>query len=480
MAGWTRRTWLQQAALGAAGAFAGIGAPRSARPAGRDGPILIVAAATGGYSIQDAFLALRESEVSPQRRETLNVYPDDWVEDFGPFRAVQMPEGAPDHLGFAMRGQRRFLQRHRRDLLVYTTRSSAVNHLVAQQRVLNGDGGLRGRTLMEEVASQLGAGRLLANVNMAPTGFAAPGVDPTVPSWAQPVAIANPWLFPLGLHGHQGLRPAWHPEDVARARQLRRSLEDLAPGRSAPRWDAWGALREQAAELEAANLVERLNVAQSSSAWRLEDYGVPPNDAADRLAEAFPYLDLDPFEAQAALAFLLVRAGVSSVVTIGLPMATLDAADRPLNPRAAFDASHGRHRYYQALVWDRYLSVLSSLIDLLQSEPTPDGGTLWDHCVLFMPSEFGRVQHRPGAGGGFGSAHDFEGAGMIASPRVRGGRVWGGVSPVTGRTVGFDRRTGALDPERPGLSEAEAVAAVLAALDLDTRGLPDLSAVRRR
>jgi hypothetical protein len=37
-----------------------------------------------------------------------------------------------------------------------------------------------------------------------------------------------------------------------------------------------------------------------------------------------------------------------------------------------------------------------------------------------------------------------------------------------------------LDPERPGLSEAEAVAAVLAALDLDTRGLPDLSAVRRR
>lgn len=475
---WTRRQVIGGAAAGAAGLL-GVGRARAQAPGDRRH--LIVVAGTGGSSIQDAFWAVRESEAASGQ---VNAFPDAFVTEHGPFRSVRIPPGVPDgsYPGYTTTGQSEFLERHGQDLLLYAFRSSAVNHLVAQKRVLDGDGALGGRTLMEHVADALGGGLPLPNVSMAPSGFASVGTDDTVSGPSRAIPIRSPWAFPLGLHGHRGLSPAWADEDVARMRSLRDRLEDLGPQLTDRRWDRWARARENGQAFEAAQLIQRVNFLRSSPDWPLEAFGIPVSEQAERLAQTFPRLARDPWEAQAALTYLLIRSNASAVVTMGIPLDAVFESGQVLNPRGGFDASHGDHRLNQAIVWDRYLGVVARLIDLLRETPDPDApdgeGTLWDRCVLYMPSEFGRTQTRPGKDEPFGTDHAFDGAGMLVSPRVRGGQSWGAVTPE-GRIVGFDRRTGRVDTAREGLTEREAVAAVLAALDLPTDGLPDLSVVRR-
>ncbi|NJK90293.1 MAG: hypothetical protein HC923_13510 [Myxococcales bacterium] len=87
---------------------------------------LLTVAALGGYSIQDAFLAVRESEAG-SFAPTVNSFPDPWVESTGPFRAVAIPPGEEGFLGMPS-FQPEFVRRNGDQMLVFTHRASSVNH----------------------------------------------------------------------------------------------------------------------------------------------------------------------------------------------------------------------------------------------------------------------------------------------------------------------------------------------------------------
>lgn len=441
----------------------------------------------GGYSIQDAFMAVRESQAGSAAPH-FNAFPDSWVEDIGPFTAVSIP---PDHLsGFGRASfQPDFVRRHGGEMLVYTHRASSVNHPVGQQRVMNGDRAWLGRTIPEAVAAHYGSSHPLANVNMAASGFAEHGTDPSLPSWAKAISVTDPWMFPLALSSHLGLSRPWTGSEVARMRSLRaRRVEAqsdlLRAHRDDPMWSVWRAHRERVQLLESVSAIEKLNLNPSTDERPFDEYGLPTTSDLPRLQAAFPRLTQDPFEAQAALAFLLFKHRFSVTVTIAPAPQQLEIDREIVNAGSAFDASHGIHRRNQALMWTRVLRVADQLISLLKSEPYGNGGeTLWDRTVLFMPTEFGRGQYRVNGEEAFGTAHDLEGAQVVVSPLANGGKVLGEVVPSTGRLRGFDpeARDNVIDARRSGISEAETYAGILHLLGVPTpgSGLPEVSALRR-
>jgi len=437
----------------------------------------------GGYSIQDAFMAIRESEAG-SAAPTINAFPSASVQSIGPFTAVDAPDA--DVPSF----QPEFVRRNRDQMLVYTHRASSVNHPVAQQRVLNGDRAWLGRTMPEAVAAHYGADFPLANVNMAASGFAEHGSDPSLPSWARAVTVPDPWMFPLSLSGHRGLSRSWAATEVARMRDLRARIVEsesrlLDANRDDPVWSLWREHRQRLELLEAASAIEKLNINPSTDERPFDDYGLPTNPDLARLQTAFPRLTRDPFEAQAALAFLLLKHRLSVAVTISVAPQALRLDGVTVNAGSAFDAAHGSHRSSHMLMWTRILKVADRLIELLKSEPYGESGeTLWDRTVLFMPTEFGRGQYRPENAREFGTAHDLEGAQVVVSPLANGGRVLGRVDPRTGRLSAFDpeRTDNVVDDRRSGISEEETYAGILHLLGVPTpgSGLPDVSAFRKK
>lgn len=484
----TRRQILTESVRwGAAASTAFALGPRRARAQGPEPYFLLNVCGLGGYSIQDAFMAIRESEAG-SRAPDVNVFPDAWVESIGPFRAVSIP---PEHVaGFGRESfQPEFVRRHGGQMLVYTHRASSVNHPVAQQRVLNGDRAYLGRTIPEAVAAHYGRDFPLANVNMAASGFAEHGYDPSLPSWARAISVTDPWMFPLALSGHLGLSRPWAPDDVLRMRSARSRLVEaqsdyLRSNLDDPMWTRWREHRDRVQLLEASAAVQKLNLNPSTDERPFDDYGLPTSPDLPRLREAFPRLADDPFEAQAALAFLLLKHRFSVAVTISVAPQQLRLNGELVNAGSAFDAAHGIHRPNQALMWTRLLNVADRLIELLKSELYDGSGqTLWDRTVMFLPTEFGRGQYRQNYDELFGTAHDLEGAQVVVSPLANGGTVLGEVNRSTGRLIGFDpeRLTHVADPARTGISEAETYAGILHMLGVPTpgSGLPDVRALRR-
>jgi len=380
--------------------------------------------------------------------------------------------------------QRTFLERHGADTAVMTLDHSSVNHGVGQQRALNGGGINDGRTLLEAVAACYGEELPLAAVNMMSGEFSRPGIDPMLPAHAKAVAVADARYFALGTHGSLGLpNPVEHDALVA-ARLQRELLEERSAfGQSFAhvrnRRD-YLELRARAEALETSGLGEQLSL--------LDLPGFPKPAELGRIAELLPNLSRDPFEAQAALAFLLVRHGGSCAVGISPGDGLLvDAAPGPdeegaiSNPALAFDSSHNTHRIGQHVMWSRLLRVTDALITLLAETEDPrrgGGSSLWDNSLIYVATEFGRTRTRPAGQTRFGTGHFQNNGVVLVSPLLRGGRAYGDIDPTSGLTHGFDRATG--DPA-PGstMEEGDVYGVVCEALGVGFAGRPSLPSMIR-
>ena len=487
----TRRTLLR-------GAAAGLGAaalPRMARAQSADKPkFLIVVAGAGGASIIDSFLAIRESEAGANA-PSLNCFPDSEVElvTDSPFRAVRLAKSAVGAIPIPfVSDQRPFVRKRKNELMVTTLTGTSVNHRIAQKRAITGNEAWNGRTLQEAVATHYGQGLPLPNVNMAIDGYAQPGIDPTTPSWALGEAVAEPSLWPLSLDGARGIQNAPSKSRIEMARRLRD--EQLDPETtfartfaSSPRLALWRQQRAAQTGIENLDLISKLNVfPDAPPELPLSAYGLAESPDGAKVREAFPNYQNDPFEAQAALAFLLIKHGVSVTVTISPSFSVLlQTSSFPpavTNPPLAFDFSHNSHRAAQGVMWSRILGVADRLADLLASEELADGESYWDHSMIYFATDFGRTKQRTNGSEDFGSSHDLNNGFAFLSPLVNGGKVLGGVDPSTGLTYGFDPE----DPAgvaRPGtnMSEAQIYAGIVHALGIPTEGsgLADMRAMRK-
>lgn len=494
----SRRALLQQLS-----AFAGVGlgssllSPTALAKKAQDPRFLIVLCATGGGSIIDGPLVVKESESATPG--VLNTFPDAVVKEWAgsPFRAADLSMNSIGAIpaSFTTRPSA-VLERHRQALMVATLTGTSVNHQIGERRSITGNEAHAGRTLQELVAWQYGAEVPIPNVHLlAGTGFNDPGTDARVPAWARRQVVADPRIWPLSLHGTQGLERGL-PEDVLRAVRKVRD-EQFEPATrfaqvyaEAPRLVEWARLRgAPQSRIEAMGLIEKLLVAEDSAELPFAKFGLQSGAAAAAARAAFPNTATDPLQAQAALAFLLLKHGVSVSVTLGpdfgfsyAPGVSAGAGlppDSVLNPPLGFDFSHQAHRAGQAVVWSRIYSVIDGLIGLLKAEPFAGGGSMWDRTLLYVATEFGRTKARPEGAEDWGTGHDLNNGVAVFSPLVPGDTLLGGVDPDTCLTYGFDPETGDPDPGR-STAEAEIFSGLLGALGVDREdtGLPDVAAMR--
>lgn len=495
---WSRRSFLGSS-LGLGAML--TGAPLAARAQTRGGQpprFLIVLSAFGGASVVDSFLSVREGESAHAAQ--LNAYPDAMVQSIGAFRAIDMKSPRIGAIPAAFTAnQSGFVKKHQQDMMVVTHTGTSVNHFVAQQRSINGNGAWLGRTLQEAVALTYGKGAPIPNVHLVNgTGFTERGTDGALPAYAYGERAPSPNLWPLSLDGYKGIAGAPPRELFEAARSLRN--DQLDPNSAftgafggAERIRHWRALRGESLKgIESADLITKLMLFPDSPAMPLGAYGLKGGSLGSKVREAFPSYDFDPLEAQAALAFLLIRNGVSVTVTIGpegsavfkkgVSLGKRDGLDEGdiVNTPISFDFSHQASREVQALMWDRILKTADRLITLLKSEEYGDGKSYWDHSMIYVATEFGRTRKRPDNAMTFGTGHDLNNGSLIISPLVNGGKVLGGVDPDTILTYGFDPRTGAPDKGR-NMTEQEIYSGMVQALGVDTSGagLPDMRAMRK-
>jgi hypothetical protein len=484
---------------------------RSANPR-----LLIVLSTTGGASILDAMLAIRESESA--NAATLNCFPDSAVRTVGPFRAVDIDLSNLGAIPMPVKGrQSALVEAHQADMMVATWQRTSVNHLVGQRRAVSGNSAWYGRTLQEAVALTYGAGFALPNVHLsAGTGYNDRGSDAALPAYCYGETVADPRLWPLSLHGSQGILGAPSHGLINQARTLRNTRLDPQSrfGRvfaGSSRLQTWEHLRGSPQQaLEAQDLITQLMISPESAEFPLAAHGLGSSPDGALVRAAFPEFARDPLEAQAALAFLLLKYRLSVTVTLGPSSSAVinaegaDAEDATgadvydpgenddptnggtlpegsiPNPPLSFDFSHSEHRSVQALMWSRVLGVADRLIGLLKSEEWGNGQSLWDRTMIYVANDFGRSKQRPLGAEQFGTGHDLNDGALIISPLANGGRLLGGIDPDTGITYGFDPLTG--DPDRGRqMTEAEIYAGTAQALGVSLDGvtLPDMRAMRR-
>jgi hypothetical protein len=490
-----RRQILKSLSICAAGGATGLGTMLSSRRGfaqTREPKFLIVVAGAGGASIIDSFLAIRTSEAGAAGAG-LNVFPDQEVASIAdsPLRAVNLSRQSVGAIPIPFTSnQEAFVNKHKNDLMVVTQTGTSVNHTVAQKRSLTGNDAWNGRTMQEAVAAYYGMGAPIPNVNMAAGGYIEPGIDRSIPAFARAEPVAQAALWPLSLDGNRGFKGA-PPEQVV---QLARSVRDtkLEPEsgfvktfNKSERLQHWMRQREAQPNLQALDLITKLNVfPDAPPQLPLTEYGLAQSPDGQAVLSAFPSLLTDPLEAQAALAFLLIKHRVSVTVTIAPSFNVLLDLDGfpPMvtNPPLAFDFSHQSHRAAQAVMWGRILGMADRLSDLLKSVEYANGESFWDRTMIFFASDFGRTKRRPANADDFGTSHDLNNGYAILSPLANGNRVLGGVDPTTALTYGFDPETGAPDTGRT-MQEREIYAGILHAMGVDTAGsgLADMRAMRR-
>jgi len=495
---WSRRKFLERS-LSAGGALmaAGLGQGAFAQTAS-DPRFLIVLSGTGGASIVDSFLAVRESESETPKE--VNAYPDSLVQSIGnlPFRAIDFSSERIGAIPASFTAnQSNFVKKHGQDMMVVTHTGTSVNHRVAEQRSVNGNAAWKGRTLQEAVALQYGQGHPIPNVHLVNgTGFTERGTDDHLPSYAYGEHVSVPNLWPLSLDGHKGVDGAPSRELFEKARAFRNQQLDprsdfYAVFKKSDRVRRWLELRgDPLCGVEAQDLITKLMVFPDSEKMPLAAHGLRGSQLGEKVRSAFPRYEIDPLESQAALAFLLLRYGVAVTVTLGAeggavfkPGVSLKESGLGkggmINTPIAFDFSHQAHRETQALMWDRTLSVADRLITLLKGEEFRSGQSYWDRSMIYIATEFGRTRRRPEGAMSFGSGHDLNNGSLIISPMANGGKVLGGVDPNTILTYGFDPQTGRPEPGRH-MTEAEIYSGIAQAMgvDLSGSGLPDMRAMR--
>ena len=460
---------------------------------------LIVLGAAGGASIIDSFLAIRESESSNAQK--INCFPDSQVLDVNgsPFRAVNLdkfsvPVGLPTLI---TTDQSNFVKSHKDDMMVVTGTGTSVNHVIGQKRSVTGAGAWAGRTLGECMALHYGNNLPLPNVNMSVMGFAQDGDDQDLPSHVYAEKIANPSLWPLGLDGSRGIPNAPARDLVAMARSVRD--QKLDPGSIFHQTFASNSKLQryllqrnsQRDTLEALDLITQLMILPHRPPHiDLIQYGLEQSPDGQELLEVFPNLlpipgGFDPLEAQAALAFLLIKNKLSCAVTLSSLFSFISTIDSGVtNMNLGFDSSHSDHRSGQGFMWDRTLQIIDRLIGLLKSREfdPKTGESFWDRTLIYVATDFGRGKNRVSGEEHFSSTHDLNNGYLVISPMANGNKVLGGVNPDTGYTHGFDLDdpTGVPDPSRE-TSEKEVFAGLLGALGVDKTGsgLPDVRAMRK-
>lgn len=501
--GISRRNLLKGLAAGAAAGALGLSARRGRGDTTDQAPrFLIVIGCFGGASIIDATLAIKRSE--SRNADTINCFEDALVQQFegSPLRAVdlQRAEMGPIPQAFASL-QSDFVKKHRHEMMVSTWTRTSVNHFVGQSRAVTGNDAWLGRTLQEVVANEYGASYALPNVHLVGgVGFTVRGRDRTLPTWAFGEQVADPTSWPISLDGQRGIRGAPDKALVERARGLRDRLE--AKSRftrifaGSERLQHWQHLRgDPVRAIEAQNLVDKLLLVPDNANYPLSEFGLATSPDAARLMEAFPNLLSDPLEAQAAMAFLLIKNRLSVTVTLG-PSSNVAIAEGVdinyggsdglppgsiMNPPISFDFSHQAHRSVQAFMWNRVYRIADTLIGLLKEEEWDAGQSLWDRTLIYCASDFGRTRSRPAGADEFGTGHHLNNGVLCISPFVNGDKVLGGVDPDTALTYGFDPDSGAPDPGRE-MEEREIFAGLVHALGVDTTDseLPDMRAMRRQ
>ncbi len=451
MARFDRRRFLKGSLVAGAAAGLGVGvAPRFVRRAhADDGPrFLVVLGCFGGASMLDCYMPVDVSEaLTHEQRGTVISYP------------TVTPAGSNIRCVDRSRPIS-FLQSHMQDMVVMGAQSSSVNHFVAQARSINGRDVFAGRTITEAVAAVYGTDMPLPNVNMGRGGYSEPGADTALETRYPAEIVNNPVVWPLSTSGHMGTLPlgdlavqdpGLREDMIQRTRALRDgTLEQVSPfaqtfPTSRRRREVMHARAAIEPALEAADLMQQLlYVPDLGEIFPLSQYGLAASDEADRINDAlpgsFPVSNTgrpdDRLEAQAALAYLLLRTGTSCAVTL-----TESGTDGFL----AFDQSHQSHRSAQADHWDRVLRVADRLIGLLATAEYigPDGPTgtsLWDRTMIVFSTEFGRDKWD--LGGGFGTGHHLNNGLLAVSPMLRGNQTLGAPDPDNGFITGFDPVTG--------------------------------------
>ena len=487
----------------AAATGAGLGSSllhdRQALADSSDDPrFLIVFCAAGGGSIIDGPMAIAASESA--NPDTINTFPDSQLVGWSgsPFRVPELSSSqmGPIPSGYSVTPST-YIGRRRNDLTVATWTRTSVNHQIGQRRSVTGNEAWRGRTMQELVAWQYGSQAPIPNVHLlAGLGYAEHGTDAAVPSYARGQVVANPAVWPLSLDGTRGQPDGLDPAVLEAVRKQRNSRFEPASRfhqlfGNAPKLVEWGDLRGTPQErIEGLDLITKLMVPSAENQAALSALGLEPSPATAQVMQAFPRLGIDPLEAQAALAFLLLKYRVSVTVTLGPSFDFIYdegasegeflADNSILNPPLAFDFSHQAHRAGQAVVWNRIYRTIDGLISLLSAEDFGDGTSMWDRTMIYVASDFGREKHRPAGASDWGTSHSLNNGVMVFSPLTPGDTLLGGVDPDTGFTHGFDPQTGAPDVGRE-MAEAEIFSGLLGALDIDTTdsGLPSVPALKR-
>lgn len=462
---------------------------------GKPAKFLIVISASGGASIIDSAMAIRQSECATPN--TLNVFPDGSVASIpnSPFRAVKYSAATLGAIPIPVNvDQTPFMTKHKDNILIASCTGTSVNHIIAQKRSCTGNGAWNNRTLQEAMALEYGADFPIPNVNMGSGGYLERGSDDSLPAYCYPEAVADAKLWPLGLDGARGIKGAPDKDLVAIARKLRNEKLDpesvfsqtFAKSDRLKRWVADRGMPQ--ARLEAMDLITRLNILPDSPpSIPLAEYGLGTAPEAAALRGVFPDFFVDPFENQAAAAFLLIKHRVSCAITIGpnfnLLLFGSGASARLSNPPLAFDYSHNDHRGAQAMMWNRILSVVDRLTTLLKGEmfDAATGETLFDRTLIYIATDFGRTRQRVGGATTFGTGHDLNNGFFMMSPMLKGNTLLGGVNKNTCMTYGFDAETGVPDPTKVLSNERDIYAGVLRTLSVDTTGsgLPDAKAFRK-
>lgn len=488
-----RRSFLKGAI--AAPFVAGVGAPSGARAQDQSARIpdrlLFVVAALGGGSILDSFLPVASSEVSSfELAQTLAVQPDSLIEQPVGSNLRCVKNRSRNLFGLSPGqsiSQSRFLARHAENTAVLAVEGSSVNHRVAQKRAVTGAGINRGRTLMESMALQYGETLLLPNCNMATDGYLSAGDDNSIPVRVRSEAIADARVFPLQTHGWRGIPGVSRRSLLEKARRIRDAVDEESPFshtfENAPLRQHYLRQRALINSMEEMDLVTRLMmVSDDSLSFPLERYGLQSSPVAARVQEQFPKLLEDPFQAQAALAFLLARAGVSASLTLSPSFQPRLASAALTNTPLAFDFSHADHYATQNIMWSYVFNVVDGLIELLKSEPVDAtdeaAGTLWDRSLIYIATDFGRDKTRPSGSNDWGSGHHLNNGVVVVSPLIHGNRVYGGVDPETCLTYGFDPVTGDARPDEK-MREGEIYSAICHALGIDFPGRMDFPAFVR-
>lgn len=488
----TRRQAMQRALTALAALPLSTSVLSTARAQATNRKYLFVVCAGGGADIRDSFMPISSGDAPA----TVRSHPSADIRTVGGHRCVEhvQPErfyvGAGNATGQNGPVQRTFLTEHGQDLAVMSVVGSSVNHNSAARRWLNGAGLVgRGRTILEAHAMAHATPDMpLPAVNMANAGYVGDGDDPAVPAFARAETAANALLFGMATHPSRGVLPASRGDRqaalLARARSVREQLDNASPfvarhARSRLLEGFRRNRRDTVPLMEELELITRLSMVSQGVVPQLGTYGIAAENAqVDQLAQVGRFTDLitDPFMAQAALAFLLVKSGASCAVAIGAPQSPIAGPGYPgfgftlRHTPIAYDFSHTDHEPTQAAMWDRTLFMTDGLIRLLKATPM-GSGTMWDKSVVYIATEFGRTTTKPSGNGQYGTGHELNNGVALVSPLLRGGRVYGEADPDTGMTTGVDDEGNASRESHHIRGEASVVATLGAALGHTQEGL---------